>query len=363
MPKRSEIRSANLFLPRVAPSNRLRARLVLPTSREHAPPASGRVHPSLGDAERFRPYDRIRRRAGPPFSSLLLLSIVALSIAIPSGAIAEDPSPLEASPGGPITSSPSSPEASLRFADHLYEHHDYYRAITEYKRFLFFHPHDPRASLAHLRIALCYQEGGAWEAARIHFDDLVRHGGDRSIVKRALFQRARTDLLAGNYAAAIAAFERFRNRYPDDELARKALYEMGWAYIYRKEFHEAAETIEKLSPKTEESNRLLQRLQAAPFLPRKSPLVAGLLSTLLPGAGQVYTGRFANGASAFLVNVLFFTGTYQAFDRGLYTIGGFLSIFTLGWYSGNIFSAVNSAHHFNKRVEETFIHDLESMLQ
>src|SRR3990170_2027757 len=39
----------------------------------------------------------------------------------------------------------SSPEKIMSFADHLYEQGDYYRAITEYERVIFFYPKHPLA--------------------------------------------------------------------------------------------------------------------------------------------------------------------------------------------------------------------------
>ena len=47
----------------------------------------------------------------------------------------------------------------LAFADHLYESRDYYRAITEYTRFIFLFPSDPLVKIARLKIAYAYQKG------------------------------------------------------------------------------------------------------------------------------------------------------------------------------------------------------------
>ncbi|RME47736.1 MAG: outer membrane protein assembly factor BamD, partial [Deltaproteobacteria bacterium] len=256
-------------------------------------------------------------------------------------------SPLRASPP------PCSPEALLGFADALYAQHDDYRAITEYERFLYLYPDHPRAGYADLQIGRSYQAGGAWDAAILHFEALARGARDPVVRKEAAYQVAHTHLLAGHYGEAIAAFSAFRDRYPEDPLAAQALYETSWACIYRKEFRRAARIVQGIpdASRPEPAGRLLEALRGAQSIPRKSPPLAGFLSALLPGAGQFYTGRYANGASALFVNGLFFAGTYEAFDHGLPTLGGVLTLFTLGWYTGNIFSAVNGAHHFNARAE------------
>ena len=75
--------------------------------------------------------------------------------------------------------------------------------------------------------------------------------------------------------------------------------------------------------------------------------VAGTLSAVLPGAGQLYAGRTKDGIIAFIVNGLFIAGAIEAYHRENYVACGVLALFEVGWYSGNVYSAVNSAHRFN----------------
>ncbi|MBW2651408.1 MAG: hypothetical protein JRC66_10550, partial [Deltaproteobacteria bacterium] len=41
-----------------------------------------------------------------------------------------------------------------------------------------------------------------------------------------------------------------------------------------------------------------------------------------------------------------------------YVTGGIVTFFELGWYSGNIYSAVSSAHKFNRRTKKDFLQGL-----
>jgi hypothetical protein len=43
-------------------------------------------------------------------------------------------------------------------------------------------------------------------------------------------------------------------------------------------------------------------------------------------------------------------------------LGGILLFMELGWYTGNIYSAVNSAHKHNKRVRDQYRKELKDML-
>ena len=86
----------------------------------------------------------------------------------------------------------------------------------------------------------------------------------------------------------------------------------------------------------------------------KSPQAAGFMSAIVPGSGQVYNGRYKDGFYSFLLNGLFIVGAYTAYNDENYAVAGILTLFEIGWYSGNIYSAVNGAHKYNRKVDEDF---------
>ena len=103
------------------------------------------------------------------------------------------------------------------------------------------------------------------------------------------------------------------------------------------------------------AQELASALEELPHLPRKSPRLAGFLAAVIPGSGHLYTGEKKQALFAFITNALLIFGTYEAFNRDLYVAGGFLSIFAINYYSGNIFGALNSAHKYNRRVKEAYL--------
>ena len=50
---------------------------------------------------------------------------------------------------------------------------------------------------------------------------------------------------------------------------------------------------------------------------------------------------------------------YEAFDHDLDAIGGIITFFELGFYSGNIYSAVSSAHKYNRDEKSRFLNYLK----
>jgi hypothetical protein len=90
-------------------------------------------------------------------------------------------------------------------------------------------------------------------------------------------------------------------------------------------------------------------------LPYRSPLLAGTMSAVLPGSGQVYTGRYQEGFWAFVVCGAFAFASYEAFDHDLEWVGAATTLTGLSWYSGNIYGATSAAHKFNQRTKSARI--------
>ncbi len=253
------------------------------------------------------------------------------------------------------------PENLFSFADYLYAKEDYYRAITEYERLIFFYPDHPLAIKAKLKIAGAYQKGGKWDLALDHFQKVAESYSDQEAGKEASFQLGETYCLKGDYQLAISKFSTFIERYPEEDLIEKAQIMLGWCYLKNKSCERAIEEFRKVeadSPFYTTATGLARDAGDFPSLPRKSPALAGVLSIIL-GAGQFYTGRIQDGIFAFVLNGLFIWGAYEAFDNGNNVAGGILLLFESGWYSGNIYGAVSGAHKYNRNKADTYFNSLE----
>ncbi len=91
----------------------------------------------------------------------------------------------------------------------------------------------------------------------------------------------------------------------------------------------------------------------------KIPATAGILAAVLPGAGHLYSERYRDAAIAFVLNAAFIWGMVEAFEHENYVVGGILTFFELGWYSGNIYSAVSGAHKYNRNKKKEYLDLLE----
>ena len=94
----------------------------------------------------------------------------------------------------------------------------------------------------------------------------------------------------------------------------------------------------------------------------KSPWLAGILSSVVPGAGQAYAGSWQGAAVSLLLNGIFITATVELAQNDLYfasaTTGMAASIF----YVGNILNAVDLVKRFNEGATSKRRMRLENLL-
>jgi tetratricopeptide (TPR) repeat protein len=255
-----------------------------------------------------------------------------------------------------------SPENILSFADHLYEQGDYYRAITEYERFIFSYPQHPLAKKARYQIALSYLKGEKYTQALQQFRDLADKYPSDETGRRSLYMLAETYYQKKDYNQASDVFEKFLTSYPDDPQADAARIRKGWCFLRQGNWREAGEEFQKLPPESPlhaQGAELADESNKYPGIEKKSPYLAGGLSAVLPGAGQLYVGRKTDAAAAFLLNGAFIWGTAESYHKRSYVTAGILLFFETGWYLGNIYNAISSAHKSNRQVEDKFMEDLQ----
>jgi hypothetical protein len=80
----------------------------------------------------------------------------------------------------------------------------------------------------------------------------------------------------------------------------------------------------------------------------KSPRLGGWLG-VLPGAGYMYSGEWANGVRSLLLNGLFLFGMAHTAEEGQWGAFAAITFFEITWYSGSIYGGVDAAHRYNRR--------------
>lgn len=255
----------------------------------------------------------------------------------------------------------SGPEQLLGFAQQLFETGEYYRAITEYHRFLFLYPEHPKTAYAHFQIGACYFGGQQWEDAiktwRANLDKPL----PAKWRQQTLYQIAASFYQLGRYARCRQYLEQLEQEYPQTPLRLASQKLLAASYLRQERWADAAQVARQMD--LANARQLGDQIAQGTQLPLKSPRRAAGLSAVLPGAGQLYAERPQDALAAFLLNGVFIWATLEAFSRDNEVAGGILLFFEAGWYFGNIYSAINSTHKYNRKITRNFREQTQERLQ
>lgn len=240
----------------------------------------------------------------------------------------------------------------LGFADHLYDRQEYYRAVGEYRRFLFLYPGDPEAPRAALRLAACYFHGRRWQQALEEVEAFLQTYERTPLIWQARLLKARTLSGLGRWEEAGEELEQIIEADTPEAVEARARYFLGLLLGKQGRLLEADEVLRQIGSQsllTTQAESVRQILAEARRSKRKDPLLAGTLAAILPGAGHLYCERPGDAAMAFLLTGAFAGAAIEAFAEDHEELGTGLALVSLAFYAGNIYSAANVAHKYNDR--------------
>ena len=251
-------------------------------------------------------------------------------------------------------------DRQFTYAMHLFSTGEYESAITEFNRFIYFFPEDTRVSLSHYTIGQSFFAQKQYRDAIRSFKTCAARKTASPVTLKSIYMISQCHLKLHEPGPAIIGLRNLAADTKDIDILDKTYYHLGWIYLDRADWREAERNFSKISAENAHRYNLTQLTTAIsqhPFIPRKNPTLAGWLS-VLPGSGQLYCGRYHDALVAFLINGGLIWATCESFDRNLNALGTILGIAELGFYSGNIYSAVNSAHKYNRSKTRTFIENI-----
>ena len=251
-------------------------------------------------------------------------------------------------------------KSPLSLGRHLAAQGNYDAAITEYKRFLFFHPDDARVGEVYYNIGLAYRAQGLWTEAITSLQTGMHLAADSEGKSEYQLELAVTLIAAQDYDLARLESIKVMMRSPSTELYRRALFLQGVACIYQFKWEEAREVLQTYT--TDEGLQTL--FDDALNMPRKSVRVAKVLSQILPGLGQIYVGNWRDGLNALVLNGALGFLTVDAVLDGHYVDAALWGTFIFWrYYQGNTFRAEQVVEQFNLRASRRMADNLLQRLQ
>ncbi len=252
-----------------------------------------------------------------------------------------------------------------RYAEQLFESGDYQAARRAYKRLLFYHPNTPLRDTADYRIAQSYYHQNLPELAERSFREFSAIHPNSPLRFQSQLMLGQLHFDAEKYALARTMLFELLNRSKDVEVIAAAHYLRGWCYVHTSDWNKAitefrrADAAEINRPEKEKARQLADTVLNETPLSLKSLEMAGWLSTIIPGSGQLYTGNVKEAIFSAAVTGTFIYLAADAVRERRYVDCAGISLVGWHFYWGNRTDARRLATEYNEQREQAFIEILK----
>ncbi|MEO0248571.1 MAG: hypothetical protein ABIN58_03295 [candidate division WOR-3 bacterium] len=211
------------------------------------------------------------------------------------------------------------PGPLLNFAESLEREGNMRQAATEFYRFWTYWPSDSLAPYALFRAGIDYARAGEYAVATRVFTEYLENACPKR--EYAQLEIARIYLITGKPGldTILPAVEA--------SLPREAALMKAWTKLTENDPASAGKILKEAG-----EDSLAQMLENFPKGP--TPILAGFLSTIIPGAGQVYFGHYGDALMSFVFPVGLAAASYYYFDAERpvpgWVTSGFAAFFWLG---------------------------------
>jgi TolA-binding protein len=259
----------------------------------------------------------------------------------------------------------------LKVADAFMEESEFYRAITEYKKFLILFPESDQGDYAVLKIGLAYYHGEEYEASVRNLENLREKYQESRYIPESMYFAGLGYWKLKKYENAKTSLDGISKSYPDSIYAPKALIASTMLDLDQDHLDNSMQDMEKLihaypdHPASIQAMETIVLLDQYRNLPIKSEILAGVMSAIVPGSGYVYAEHYGDGITAFLINALAVAGTITAVGNENYAVAAIVGGIGLPFYFGNIYGSANAVKKWNlaarnelrNRISVTLNHD------
>lgn len=247
------------------------------------------------------------------------------------------------------------PDPAMRIGAMLYDKGFYDEAITEYKRYIFFHPDGDLTSDAYYRIALAYRDKQNWQGSIEAFRMAMQTAHTDSLRHRAELALAVTYIASENYSAAEIVLLKLEMSMPPKHVKERAAFLRALATMYAKKWEHAQKAFEAYflhHPDPGMQAKVDSLLHETKNFHYVSADSARQLSAIIPGLGQMYAGDWGNGLNALLldgsmIGWMWYKVTHSYFGDA-WTIYYFLF---RRYYAGNMYNAQRIAEEHNDALD------------
>lgn len=244
-------------------------------------------------------------------------------------------------------------EKIIQFADYLFCQKDYLRSANEYMRL----SKENRNENINFKMALSFSTIGDYSRATSIFSEIKKSS--------QYYQSSRLEImkiffLQEKYADLRKYFHFEDSSAANNELAEQKLYFI--SFLKDNEKNPSLNDFSKPFDITEQDEiAALYQMKLNP--PIKNPIIASILSGVIPGAGKIYIGEISDGIFGLITTGLFSFLAYDNFKADHDFRGWLFSGLAGMFYAGNVYGSYASAQIYNARIKYEFNVSLDSFLK
>lgn len=200
-------------------------------------------------------------------------------------------------------------KSQFDYANNLFNAEQYFDAITEYKRLLFFDSTNTYRYQTEYRIGESYKSGAKYDDAVKYFSLAQKDAQSKEEIFAAKSQVVRSNILRRTTDRALQLLDELEKDSTFQNKIDTINYWRGWAYMFADDWKLASKTFAKINP-----GHQLKILSEQTDRAKVSVTFAKVISYILPGAGSIYTGKILSGLMSLAWN----------FAAGYWTINAFV---------------------------------------
>ena len=241
------------------------------------------------------------------------------------------------------------------YALELFEAEDYDTAIVEFKRFIHFFPESEYLDQAEYHIAVCLFNKKKYQEAAKAFNEIIIKDQDNDIIEQAVFFQSRSFMQLGNRGYAQIVLQNYLKLVDDINIKDKIYFNLAQIQLSnaRQSKQGSLALAKKYLSKISASNAKKYKIDEysdlifkAEHAPRKNPKAAGIFA-IIPGGGFLYCERYHDALITFILNTGLMYAAWKAWDNDNQVLAGVIGFVEAGFYTGNIYGSISSAHKYN----------------
>lgn len=255
--------------------------------------------------------------------------------------------------------------------NNFFNSQNYYNAVTEYKRYIFFNSEPENVSLpyAYYKMGMAYRNELELDKAVNALNKSISLTGNLKFAENRKIDIAVIHISNQNYSLAKLILLKLEMYSQSTQIKKRAFFLHAVCNLYEYNWSEAKQMLEefyhidskgKLNKKEEKVISLLKKAVKTKY---KSPSLAKWLSTFIPGAGQIYCGDWKNGINALAINSL--TGYIFVDDiinKNIEDIIVYSFFLFNRYYQGNRTLAQEAANKYNEKMNSRIAAEIMSIL-